>query len=123
MVQKLQLARQQFKLPDALAKLSRYPLIILDDIGYAKKDEQETSVLFDLIAERYEHSSLIITANQPFGEWDTIFPDNMMAVAAVDRLIHHASIIDIGGKSYRREHSNAVHTINKNNYDNTRWCT
>jgi DNA replication protein DnaC len=102
LVQKLQHARTEYKLPEALAKLSRYPLLILDDIGYAKKDDMETSVLFELIAERYESSSIIITANQPFAEWDKVFPDNMMAVAAIDRLIHHASIINIQDESYRK---------------------
>ena len=78
------------------------PTLILDDIGYVKKDDAETSVLFELIADRYESSSLIITANQPFGEWDQIFPDNNMAVAAIDRLVHHATIINIQGNSYRK---------------------
>lgn len=105
MIQKLQEARKNHRLPEALAKLGRIPLLILDDIGYAKKDEQETSVLFELIAERYETSSLIITANQPFSEWDKIFPDNMMAVAAVDRLIHHGTILNINEQSYRRTQS------------------
>ena len=75
--------------------------MVLDDIGYIKKDEAETSVLFELICQRYENGSLIITANQPFSEWDKIFPDNMMAVAAIDRLIHHATVINIEGESYR----------------------
>ena len=103
LVQKLQVAKQQYQLPEALAKLARYPLLILDDVGYVKKDSLETSVLFELIAQRYESSSLIITANQPFSEWDAIFPDNMMAVAAIDRLIHHASIINIQENSYRKK--------------------
>lgn len=103
LVQKLQLARQAYKLPEFFNKLTRYPVLILDDIGYVKKDETETSVLFELIAERYETASLIITANQPFAQWDSIFPDNMMAVAAVDRLIHHATIINIKEESYRKE--------------------
>jgi DNA replication protein DnaC len=101
LVQKLQEARKMYKLPDVMTKLSRFPVIILDDIGYAKKDELETSLLFELIAQRYETGSLIITANQPFGEWDSIFPDNMMAVAAIDRLVHHSTIINIAEKSYR----------------------
>jgi DNA replication protein DnaC len=101
LVQKLQQARQDYKLPDAIAKLARIPLLILDDIGYVKKDDAETSVLFELIADRYESSSLIITANQPFGEWDQIFPDSNMAVAAIDRLVHHATIINIQDNSYR----------------------
>lgn len=102
LVQKLQVARKEYKLPDALNKLSRFPLLILDDIGYVKKDEHETSVLFELIAHRYESESIIITANQPFSEWDSIFPDNMMAVAAIDRLIHHSTIINIKEASYRK---------------------
>lgn len=107
LVQRLQLARQQYKLPEMLARLGKIPLLILDDIGYVKKDDGETSVLFELIADRYENASLIITANQPFAEWDAIFPDNMMAVAAVDRLIHHATIIRITDPSYRKAQASA----------------
>jgi DNA replication protein DnaC len=68
LVQQLQQAYKEYRLPDVLNKLSRFELVILDDIGYVKKDAQETSVLFELIAERYESGSLIITANQPFSE-------------------------------------------------------
>lgn len=102
LVQKLQQARSEYRLPEAIAKLSRIPLLILDDIGYVKKDDAETSVLFELIADRYESKSLIITSNQPFSDWDKIFPDNVMAVAAVDRLVHHATIINIEDQSYRQ---------------------
>ncbi len=103
LVQQLQLAREQLRLEDALHKLDKYPALILDDFGYVKKSEQETQVLFELIAHRYETGSLIITSNQPFAEWDRIFPDRMMTVAAVDRLVHHATIIEVGGDSYRRK--------------------
>jgi DNA replication protein DnaC len=102
LVQQLQLARNSYKLPEAINKLSRFPLLVLDDIGYVRKDEAETNVLFELIAERYETGSMIITANQSFSEWDSIFQDNMMAVAAIDRLVHHATIINITEKSYRK---------------------
>jgi len=105
LVQKLQQARRDYKLNEYIARLGRYPLLILDDIGYVKKNEAETSVLFELIADRYETSSIIITANQPFSEWGSIFPDNMMAVAAIDRLVHHATIINIKGESFRKKHS------------------
>lgn len=107
LVQKLQQARQEYRLPEAIAKLARIPLLILDDIGYVKKDEAETSVLFELIADRYESSSLMITSNQPFSEWDQIFPDNVMAVAAIDRLVHHATIINIDEtQSFRKRNIN-----------------
>jgi DNA replication protein DnaC len=103
LVQQLQIAREQMRLEDALHKLDRYRALILDDFGYVKKTQQETHVLFELIAHRYETGSLIITSNQPFGEWDRIFPDQMMTVAAVDRLIHHAKIIEVSSDSYRRK--------------------
>lgn len=101
LVQFLQQAKAELKLKKALDSLARFQLLILDDIGYVKKTEQETSVLFELIANRYECGSLLITANQPFGDWDTLFPDKIMAVAAIDRIVHHATIIKIGGESYR----------------------
>ena len=66
------------------------------------KDQAETSVLFELISARYEHRSLCITANQPFGEWDKVFPDRAMTVAAVDRLVHHSTIFELNVESYRR---------------------
>jgi len=100
-VQLLQQAKAQFRLKDQLIRLDKIPLLILDDIGYVQKNEHETSVLFELICHRYETGSIMITANQPFSEWDKIFPDNMMAVASIDRLVHHATIINITGDSYR----------------------
>ncbi len=102
LVQELQTAKQALRLSDALAKLDKYPLLVLDDIGYVKRTEMESSVLFELIAHRYESGSLLITSNHPFSEWDAIFPDNMMAVAAIDRLVHHAHIIELNGQSYRK---------------------
>jgi len=103
LVQELQLARTQLRLEDVLQKLDKYRVLILDDFGYVKKSEQETQVLFELIAHRYETGSLIITSNQPFSEWDRIFPDPMMTVAAVDRIVHHATIIEVTSDSYRRK--------------------
>ncbi|MBW8308170.1 MAG: IS21-like element helper ATPase IstB [Candidatus Paracaedibacteraceae bacterium] len=102
LVQKLQAARQQLCLPQTLAKMDSYQVLILDDIGYVRKDEAETHVLFELIAHRYESGSLMVTANQPFSEWDSIFADTTMTVAAIDRLVHHATIIEIVSESYRR---------------------
>ena len=93
LVQQLQQAKGLLRLKEMMMKLDRIPLLILDDIGYVKKDEHETNVLFELICHRYETGSLIITSNQPFSEWDKIFPDNVMAVAAIDRLVHHATIM------------------------------
>jgi DNA replication protein DnaC len=103
LVQKLQASKKALSLPAAMEKLDKYDCIILDDFGYVQKDEMETSVLFELICERYERKSLIITCNQPFKEWDRIFLDKQMAVAAVDRLVHHATILEIDAESYRRK--------------------
>ncbi|KIG06056.1 IstB domain protein ATP-binding protein, partial [Burkholderia sp. MR1] len=102
LVQRLQAARQGLQLPSALAKLDRFDLIILDDLSYARKDQAETSVLFELIAERYERRSLLITANQPFSGWNNVFPDPGMTVAAIDRLVHHSTIFEMNVESYRR---------------------
>jgi DNA replication protein DnaC len=115
LVQQLQEAKQSLKLNELLLKLDRYRFIIIDDIGYVSRDQQETSVLFELIAHRYERASLIITANQSFSQWDNIFADSSMTVAAVDRLIHHAHIIELEGEeSYRRKTAqNKIKTAQK----------
>ncbi len=102
LVQRLQAARRDLRLPQELAKLDRYDLLVLDDLSYARRDQAETSVLFELIAERYERRSIAITANAPFSEWDQVFPDRAMTVAAVDRLVHHATILEMNVDSYRR---------------------
>jgi DNA replication protein DnaC len=69
---------------------------------YVSKDQAETSVLFELIGSRYERRSMLITANQPFGEWGKVFPDQAMTLAAIDRLVHHATIFEMNVESYRR---------------------
>ena len=102
LVQKLQAARRDLALEQALVKLDRFDLIVLDDIAYAQKDHSETSVIFELIARRYENRSLAIAANVPFSAWDRLFPDKAMAVAAIDRLVHHATILEMNVDSYRR---------------------
>jgi DNA replication protein DnaC len=103
LVQKLQQARRDLALESAIAKLDKFDLLILDDIAYITKDQAETSVLFELISARYERRSMLITANQPFGAWNTIFPDPAMTLAAVDRLVHHATIFEMNVESYRRK--------------------
>ena len=103
MVQRLQAARQTLQLPQTLAKLDRFDLLLLDDISYLRKDQAETSVLFELISERYERRSILITANQPFSHWDQVFPDPAMSVAAIDRLVHHSTIFELNVESYRRK--------------------
>ena len=103
LVQQLQTARQDLKLASAIEKLDKYHLLVLDDLSYVQKSQAETSVIFELISARYERRSLLITANQPFGAWDSIFPDPAMTVAAIDRLVHHSIILEMNTDSYRRK--------------------
>ena len=102
LVQRLQIARRELGLEAAIQRLDRYHLLILDDLVYVTKDQAETSVLFELISTRYERRSVLITANQPFGEWGKVFQDPAMTLAAVDRLVHHATIFEMNVESYRR---------------------
>jgi len=102
LVQRLQIARRELGLESAITKLDKYHLLILDDIAYVTKDQAETSVLFELIGSRYERRSLLITANKPFSDWGKVFPDATMTVAAIDRLVHHATILEMNVESYRR---------------------
>ena len=103
LVQELQRAKADYALAKALNRLDRYALVVIDDIGYVRKDEAETSVLFELVMHRYERRSLLVTSNQPFSEWENVFSTSAMTVAAVDRLVDHSTIIQINGESYRRK--------------------
>ena len=114
LVQRLQVARQELALESAIRKLDKYHLLILDDIAYVRKDQAETSVLFELISSRYERRSMLITANQPFGEWGSIFPDQAMTLAAVDRLVHRATIFELNVESYRRRTAVASVEVKRN---------
>ena len=108
LVQRLQAARRDLRLPQELAKLERFDLLILDDLSYVRRDQAETSVLFELIAERYERKSLAITANTPFSQWGEVFAEPAMTLAAVDRLVHHATILEMNVDSYRRRTAQAT---------------
>jgi DNA replication protein DnaC len=108
LVQRLQAARRDLRLPQELAKLDRFDLLILDDLSYVRRDQAETSVLFELIAERYERKSLAITANTPFSQWGEVFVEPAMTLAAVDRLVHHATILEMNVESYRRRSAHAA---------------
>ena len=102
LVQRLQAARRDLRLPQELARLDRFDLLILDDLSYVRRDQAETSVLFELLAERYERKSLAITANTPFSQWGDVFVEPAMTLAAVDRLVHHSTILEMNVESYRR---------------------
>lgn len=101
LVQDLLAAKRDLALPSALRKLDAYDLLILDDIGYVKQRPDEVEVLFTLLAERYERRSLLITSNLVFSAWDQIFQNPMTTAAAIDRLVHHAVILEFDVSSYR----------------------
>lgn len=113
LVQRLQVARREMRLPAEIAKLDRFDLLILDDLSYVRRDQAETSVLFELIAARYERKSLALTANQPFSGWDQVFPEPAMTLAAVDRLVHHSTIFELNVESYRRRAASAHNSTAK----------
>jgi DNA replication protein DnaC len=103
LVQQLLVARRDLCLPRALRALDVFDAVILDDLGYVQQTAEEAEVLFTLMAERYERRSLIITSNLVFSEWDRIFKTPMATAAAIDRLVHHAAIIEIDRDSVRAE--------------------
>ena len=113
LVQRLQAARRDLRLPQELAKLDRFDLLILDDLSYVRRDQAETSVLFELISERYERRSLAITANTPFSQWGEVFVEPAMTLAAVDRLVHHSTILEMNVESYRRRSAHKVQSASK----------
>ena len=84
-------------------RLDRFDVVILDDLGYVQQDREEMEVLFTLLAERYERRSVMITSNLVFSQWDKIFKDTMTTAAAIDRVVHHSTILELVGKSYRTE--------------------
>jgi DNA replication protein DnaC len=102
-VQQLLAARRELELEREIRRLDRFDVVILDDIGYVQQDRQEMEVLFTFLAERYERRSVVITSNLVFSQWDQIFKDAMTTAAAIDRLVHHATILELTGSSYRTE--------------------
>src|SRR4029453_6899265 len=97
LVQQLLAAKRDLRLPRLLAQLDRFACLILYDIGYVQHDRDEMEVLFPLLAERDERRSVVITTNLVFSEWTRIFKDPMTTMAAVDRVVHHAVILDLMG--------------------------
>jgi DNA replication protein DnaC len=89
------------RLQDELARLGRYPLLIIDEVGYIPFEPEAANLFFQLISSRYERASVIVTSNKPFGRWGEVFGDEVVAAAMIDRLVHHAEVIALKGDSYR----------------------
>ena len=107
LVTQLLAAKRDLKLPQAINRLQRYDAVIIDDIGYVQQSRDEMEVLFHFLAERYEKKSVVITSNLVFSQWDQIFKDPMTTMAAVDRLVHHATILEFTGDSHRAQSAKA----------------
>jgi len=101
LVGRLLQAKAGNKLEEALKNLDRFEIVILDDIGYVQQSREEMEVLFTFLAERYERRSLLVSSNLVFSKWDQIFKDPMTTMAAIDRLVHHAIILEFSGDSHR----------------------
>ena len=106
LVQDLLVAKRDLKLNALLKKLDKFEALVVDDLSYIPHDREETDVLFLLFAERYEQRSLVITSNLAFSNWERIFKDPITTVAAIDRLVHHATILELNGESYRKAEAN-----------------
>ena len=101
LVQQLLTAKRELRLDKLLKKLDRFEAVILDDLGYVQQSREEMEVLFTFLAERYERRSVLVSSNLVFSKWDQIFKDPMTTLAAVDRLVHHAIILEFDGESQR----------------------
>ncbi len=84
-----------------LVRLGRYPLVIIDEVGYIPFEAEAANLFFQLVSARYERASLIVTSNKPFGRWGEVFGDDVVAAAMIDRLVHHADVVALKGDSYR----------------------
>ncbi len=101
LVQQLLVAKRDLRLEDLLRRLDHFDVVVLDDLGYIKQDREEMEVLFTFLAERYERRSVMLSSNLVFSKWDQIFKDPMTTMAAIDRLVHHAIILEFNGESLR----------------------
>ena len=89
------------RLQAELIRLGRYPLLVVDEVGYIPFEAEAANLFFQLISNRYERASVIVTSNKPFGRWGEVFGDETVAAAMIDRLVHHAEVHSLKGESYR----------------------
>ncbi|AZN29094.1 DNA replication protein [Flaviflexus salsibiostraticola] len=111
-IQSLTAAHNKGDLTKELRRIRRYKLIIIDELGYLPIEPEAANLFFQLISDRYEQSSILITSNLAFGSWSTIFHDETIATAIIDRLVHHAQVLTTKGTSYRIRHRQEQGTVN-----------
>ncbi|MFC7597575.1 ATP-binding protein [Terrabacter sp. GCM10028922] len=100
-VDRLTGAHHDGRLQDELRRLGRYPLLVIDEVGYIPFEPEAANLFFQLVSSGCERASLIVTSNKPFGRWGEVFGDDVVAAAMIDRLVHHAEVIALKGDSYR----------------------
>src|SRR5207248_1276734 len=100
-VARLAEAHHAGRLQSELTRLGRYPLIVVDEVGYIPFEPEAANLFFQLVSSRYERASLIVTSNKPFGRWGEVFGDDVVAAAMIDRLVHHAEVVALKGDGYR----------------------
>ena len=105
-VDRLAAAHAAGRLQDELRRLGRYPLLVIDEVGYIPFEHEAANLFFQLVSSRYERASLIVTSNKEFGRWGEVFGDDTVAAAMIDRLVHHADIVALKGDSYRLRNHN-----------------
>ena len=103
LVQDLLVAKRDLTLKTLLRRLANWDVLFIDDLGYVQQSREEMEVLFTLLAERYEMGSVMVTSNLAFSKWDQVFKDPMTTAAAIDRLVHHCTIVELNVPSYRVE--------------------
>ena len=103
LVQRLLVAKRELELERTIKRLDRFAAVVIDDIGYVQQDREEMEVLFTFLSARYERRSVMITSNLVFSQWEKIFKDPMTTACAIDRLVHHATILELTGTSYREQ--------------------
>ena len=101
LIERLAKADREKRLEEMIRELSRFQLIIIDEMGYLPFDDFGAHCFFQLVSRRYERASIIFTSNKSYGEWGDIFKDHVIAAAILDRILHHCTTVNIKGDSYR----------------------
>lgn len=101
LIQDLKKANETDRLVAKLKSLARYPLLIIDEIGYLPMDREGAHLFFQLVSRRYEHGATVYTSNKPYSEWGEVLGDPVIAAATLDRILHHSTTLNIKGESYR----------------------
>lgn len=123
LVQELLAAKRDLSLPKMLRSLDAFDVLIVDDIGYVQHSSDEAEVLFTLLSERYERKSVVITSNLVFSQWDRIFKNPMATAAAIDRVVHHSTILEFPGPSVRAQAAKQRATTTDDNNEETKTPT